>query len=104
MKDVLILTLLAVTVGSASAELPLPKRNLIPSCGDMCLVYGLGTDAAMDTAEAMENMVRHWKGHGFTGVYLRTDHCRSRRLQSFRSGLPIYPAQPHDTFAARRRH
>jgi hypothetical protein len=83
MKDVLILTLLAVTVGSASAELPLPKRNLIPSCGDMCLVYGLGTDAAMDTAEAMENMVRHWKGHGFKGVYLRTDHCRSRRLHSF---------------------
>ena len=52
---------------------PGPKMNLIPSWGDMTLVYGPGTDAAMDTAEAMEAMVKHWKGRGFTGVYLRSD-------------------------------
>lgn len=50
-----------------------PQRDLIPSWGDMTLVYGPGTDPAMDTPEAMANMVKHWKGRGFTGVYLRTD-------------------------------
>jgi len=27
----------------------------------------------MDTPQALENMIKHWKGRGFTGVYLRTD-------------------------------
>ena len=55
------------------AETPAYKKNLIPSWGDLCLVYGPGTVASMDTDQAMESMVAHWKGRGFTGVYLRTD-------------------------------
>ncbi len=48
-------------------------RYVIPSWGDMTLVYGPGTDPSMDTTEAMERMVAHWKGRGFAGMYLRTD-------------------------------
>ncbi len=48
-------------------------RNLIPSWGDITLVHGPGTDAAMDTPQAMDNIVKYWKGRGFTGVYLRSD-------------------------------
>jgi hypothetical protein len=58
----------------ASAGMPQESRmNVIPSWGDMTLVYGPGTDAAMDSPEAIEGMIKHWKGRGFTGVYLRTD-------------------------------
>lgn len=49
------------------------KLYAIPSWGDMTLVYGPGTDAAMDTPQAMENMFRYWKGRGFSGVFLRSD-------------------------------
>ena len=49
------------------------KTNVIPSWGDYVCTYGPGTDPAMDTPQAIENMVKHWKGRGFTGLYLRTD-------------------------------
>ncbi|MFO1006957.1 MAG: hypothetical protein U0929_13435 [Planctomycetaceae bacterium] len=68
-----ILVCFALLISRVEAESPPYKKNLIPSWGDLCLVYGPGTDASMDTNQAMENMVRHWKGRGFTGVYLRTD-------------------------------
>jgi hypothetical protein len=70
------LTFLAAALSASiagAADKPASQMNLIPSWGDMTLVYGPGTDAAMDTPEAMANMVKHWKGRGFTGVYLRTD-------------------------------
>lgn len=73
MKQLLIAALVAVVAAQALAESPRHSRNVIPSWGDMTLVYGPGTDPAMDTEQAMENMVRHWKGRGFTGVYLRSD-------------------------------
>jgi len=57
----------------ALGEEPRYKRNVIPSWGDMTLVHGPGTFPAMDSPEAMRNMIRHWKGRGFTGVYLRSD-------------------------------
>jgi hypothetical protein len=72
MKYVLLLAIAVVFVPAIRAE-ERAVRNLIPSWGDITLVYGPGTDAAMDTPEAMENMVKHWKGRGFTGVYLRSD-------------------------------
>jgi len=46
---------------------------VIPSWGDMAIVYGPGTAAAMDSPGAIEAMVRHWQGRGFTGVFLRSD-------------------------------
>ena len=49
------------------------KMYAIPSWGDMTLVYGPGTDPAMDSEPAMENMFRYWKGRGFSGVFLRSD-------------------------------
>ena len=27
----------------------------------------------MDSAEAMTNMIKHWKARGYTGVHMRTD-------------------------------
>jgi hypothetical protein len=59
-----------VRAGTPQAE---PVRYIIPSWGDVTLVHGPGTDPAMDTEQAMENMFRHWKARGFTGVFLRTD-------------------------------
>lgn len=67
------IALCALLVGTAAAETPAPQMNIIPSWGDIAFVYGPGTDAAMDSSQAMENMVKHWKGRGFTGVYLRSD-------------------------------
>jgi hypothetical protein len=46
---------------------------VIPSWGDVTIVHGRGTDAAMDSPEAMAAIIKHWQGRGFTGVYLRTD-------------------------------
>mgnify|MGYP003640105730 CR=1 FL=1 len=75
MKRLAILFLLNLAANEfAHAELPQEtKMNVIPSWGDMTLVYGPGTNAAMDSPAAFEHMVKHWKGRGFTGVHLRTD-------------------------------
>lgn len=51
-------------------------KYLIPSWGDITLVYGPDTDAAMDSERAMDNIVKHWKARGFTGVFLRTDFAQ----------------------------
>jgi hypothetical protein len=45
----------------------------IASWGDLVATYGPGTDPAMDTPQAMENMIRYWKARGYTGVFMRTD-------------------------------
>jgi hypothetical protein len=68
-------TPLARAAEAAAGDAPASpdSRYVIPSWGDMTLVYGPGTDPAMDTPGAMERMFEHWKGRGFTGVYLRTD-------------------------------
>jgi hypothetical protein len=63
---------LALAASRLGAETP-PARYVIPSWGDLTLVYGPGTDPAMDTAGAMERSFVHWQGRGFTGVFLRTD-------------------------------
>src|ERR1041385_6818354 len=62
--------LIAFCRGAASATF---DNSAIPSWGDVVWVYGPGTDPSMDTPQALENMIKHWKGRGFTGVYLRTD-------------------------------
>jgi len=111
----LLITIVAAACSQTWAERPEPAMNLIPSWGDITLVYGPGTDAAMDTPQAMENMVRHWKGRGFTGVYLRSTWASFRLVRSFaisqgprQSGLGgvleivdeiMARADPHKTFA-----
>ena len=92
----LLLAIFALLLVRAAGEPPPPRMNVIPSWGDMTLVYGPGTDAAMDSVQAMENMVRHWKGRGFTGVYLRSD------LQQFLPGSVVRhkaSTQPSATLA-----
>lgn len=72
---VLGLVLVCVSHGLAAEKAPktAPEMNVIASWGDLTLVYGPGTDPSMDTDQAMENAFTHWKGRGFTGIYLRTD-------------------------------
>lgn len=67
------LAIYACIVSTALAQSQRYEMNLIPSWGDIVLVHGPGTDASMDSPQAIENVVRHWKGRGFTGVYLRSD-------------------------------
>ena len=66
----LILSGLASVLGPAVAAV---DNFVVPSWGDIAWNYGPGTDPAMDTPQALESMFRHWKGRGFTGIYLRTD-------------------------------
>ena len=62
----------AALAAAARAEPP-GKLFTLPSWGDFAVVYGEGTDPAMDSAEAMERMFAFWKARGFTGVFLRSD-------------------------------
>lgn len=73
MKALVIFLSACVATSCAAKDDPKVIRNLIPSWGDITLVHGPGTDAAMDTPQAMDNIVKYWKGRGFTGVYLRAD-------------------------------
>src|SRR5688500_2145827 len=74
MKSILPTILLATgCLASALAEGPATKRYTIPSWGDYAVVYGPGTDPAMDSPAAMENMFKFWQARGFSGVFLRTD-------------------------------
>jgi hypothetical protein len=57
----------------AGETAPAFENYAVPSWGDIVWVYGPGTDPAMDTPQALEHMIQHWKGRGFTGVTLRTD-------------------------------
>jgi hypothetical protein len=73
MRTASLILALAIVCAPVRAEAPPYEMNLIPSWGDIVLVHGPGTDACMDTPQAMENIVKHWKGRGFSGVYLRSD-------------------------------
>lgn len=73
MKTLTLSLMLLTFALPVTAEEPKSERNVIPSWGDMTIVHGPGTFPAMDSPEAMRNMIRHWKGRGFTGVYLRSD-------------------------------
>jgi hypothetical protein len=65
------------------------ENYAVPSWGDIVWVYGPGTDPAMDTPQALENMIKHWKGRGFTGVTLRTDLAQLDP-QTFRRNPPVH--------------
>jgi len=63
--------LLFATGLSALAESK--ERWVVPSWGDVVCLYGPGTDASMDSPEAMERTIKRWIARGMTGVTLRTD-------------------------------
>ncbi len=68
------LIIILLVCGSLSAAVEQHQEmNVIPSWGDVTIVHGRGTDAAMDSPQAIANIIKHWQGRGFTGVYLRTD-------------------------------
>lgn len=59
-----------------SAEEVLAKpveRWAIPSWGDVVICYGPGTDASMDSPEALEKTIKRWQARGLNGVTLRSD-------------------------------
>lgn len=70
--SIALVTAAAASAAGQAADRP-AKRYAITSWGDIVAVYGPGTDPAMDTPEALENMIKHWKARGYTGVYMRTD-------------------------------
>ncbi|MHB9071411.1 MAG: family 10 glycosylhydrolase [Sedimentisphaerales bacterium] len=63
------------------------EMNVIPSWGDIAIVHGRGVDAAMDSPQAIANIIKHWKGRGFTGVYLRTDLAQMDPNELHRNSL-----------------
>lgn len=49
------------------------ERWAVPSWGDIVCLYGPGTDASMDTPEALERTIKRWRARGLNGVTLRSD-------------------------------
>lgn len=49
------------------------ERWAVPSWGDIVCCYGPGTDASMDTPEALERTIKRWKARGLNGITLRSD-------------------------------
>ena len=48
-------------------------NNVIVGWNDWAITNGAGTDGALDSPEHIENMMKRWKGRGFTGVYWRIE-------------------------------
>jgi len=72
MRTALVLVVISMAPLGADATSSY-SSNVVPSWGDSLVAYGPGTDPAMDTPEALQHMIVHWKGRGYTGLYLRTD-------------------------------
>ena len=49
------------------------ERWAVPSWGDIVCLYGPGTDASMDTPEALARTIKRWQARGLNGVTLRSD-------------------------------
>ncbi len=49
------------------------ERWAVPSWGDIVCLYGPGTDASMDSPEALERTIKRWRARGMNGMTLRSD-------------------------------
>ncbi len=49
------------------------NNNVLISWGDYVILYGMGTDSALDSPEGIRRVMERWKGRGYTGVYWRSD-------------------------------
>ena len=68
--------LLLAFICSADADEPQsPAHRLIIGWDDAVIVCGPGTVAGMDSPQAIEQMVRRWKGRGHQGIYWRVDEA-----------------------------
>jgi len=65
-----LIILAGILGGTVQAE---EQRWAVPSWGDVVCLYGPGTDASMDSPEALERTIRRWQARGMTGVTMRTD-------------------------------
>ncbi len=52
-----------------------PAHRLIVGWDDAVICCGPGTDAGMDSAQAIERIVKRWKARGIQGVYWRVDEA-----------------------------
>ncbi len=52
-----------------------PAHRLIIGWDDSVICCGPGTDAGMDSPQAIERMVKRWKARGIQGVYWRVDEA-----------------------------
>lgn len=69
---IVVLCVLALVPVASSADPPVEYHTMI-SWGDQIIVCGPGTDAAMDSPQAITNMMKRLKGRGFTGIAWRAD-------------------------------
>lgn len=68
--------LLLAFISSAESDEPkTPAHRLIVGWDDAVIVCGPGTVAGMDSPEAIEKMVKRWKGRGHQGIYWRVDEA-----------------------------
>ncbi|NUQ62136.1 MAG: hypothetical protein HUU20_06590 [Pirellulales bacterium] len=68
--SLLFLPVVPLFAGTLPAE---TAHRGIVSWADAVVTCGPGTDPAMDSPQAVANMVRRWKGRGLGGVYFRVD-------------------------------
>jgi len=68
-----VIVCLSLECSASLADPPERRDYVLPSWGDLVSNYGPGVDPALDSPEAFEHMIVHWKGRGFRGVLLRTD-------------------------------
>ena len=67
--------LLAFTSCVDADEPKTPAHRLIVGWDDAVIVCGPGTVAGMDSPQAIERMVKRWKGRGHQGIYWRVDEA-----------------------------
>ncbi len=68
--------LILAFIGRAEADEPkTPAHRLIVGWDDAVIVCGPGTVAGMDSPQAIEQMVKRWKGRGHQGIYWRVDEA-----------------------------
>ncbi len=60
-------------ISSVPAPVTGYQNHVMVSWGDQIIVCGPGTDAAMDSQQAITNMLKRIKGRGFTGIIWRAD-------------------------------
>lgn len=72
-----------------------PEHRLIVGWDDAVIVCGPGTDAGMDSPEAIERIVKRWKARGLRGVYWRVDEAMLPARFMSRWDVPHAPGQQY---------
>ena len=70
-----------------------PAHRLIVGWDDAVIVCGPGTDAGMDSPQAIERMVKRWKARGYQGLYWRVDEAMLPERFMTRWSTNVSPGQ-----------